>query len=87
MGWTSFIILKSSPIEILKREKDSSVWSGLVLEDFMEEVILEINFWMRRKMEMVVYCVCMWEVQENSDVDVDQDENLKNFKKSVNYSP
>lgn len=33
--------------------------------------------------------LCMWEVQENSDVDLvrDLDENLKNFQKSVNYSP
>lgn len=51
----------------------------------MEVVILEINFWMRRKVEMVVYFAC--EKQREYDADLGSDENLKNFQKSVNYSP
>lgn len=32
------------------------IWASF--GSFMEVVILEINFWMRRKVEMVVYFAC-----------------------------
>lgn len=47
--------------------------SWVVLEGFLEEVILELSFWIR-KVETVVYAI-YGGIQENSDVDLDRDQD------------